>query len=52
MWFNLAAAHFPRSDNGDRSAVASNRDLVAEKMTLDKIAKAQRLAREWKPNSN
>jgi len=52
MWFNLAAAHFPASDSGNRSAAVSNRDLVAKKMTPDQIAEAQRLAREWKPKSN
>jgi TPR repeat protein len=49
MWFNLAAAHFPASDTDDRGAAVRNRDLVAEKMTPDQIARAQRRAREWKP---
>jgi TPR repeat protein len=40
MWFNLAAAA------GDADA-ARNRDLVAELMTIDQIAEAQQLAREW-----
>lgn len=40
MWFNLAAAA------GDADAV-SNRDFVAERMTADQIAEAQRFAREW-----
>jgi hypothetical protein len=45
MWFNLAGA------NGSVSAVKS-RDLVANQMTPDQIAEAQRLAREWKPKTN
>ena len=52
MWFNLAAAHFPASDADDRGAAVRNRDLVAEKMTPDQIARAQRRAREWKSESH
>jgi hypothetical protein len=52
MWFNLASARFPASDISYRSAARTNRDLVAEKMTRDQIAEAQKLAREWKPKSN
>jgi TPR repeat protein len=52
MWFNLAAAHFPVSDAINRSAARKDRDLVAERMTSDQLAEAQRLALEWKPNSN
>ena len=49
MWFNLAAAHFPVSDTSNRSAARKNRDLVAEKMTPDQIAEAEKLALDWKP---
>ena len=42
FWFNLAAAA------GDRDA-ANNRDFVAERMTPNQIAEAERLAREWQP---
>ena len=42
MWFNLGATQ------GDAKAT-KNRDTVAEKMTPAQIAKAQKLAREWKP---
>jgi hypothetical protein len=52
IWFNLAAAHFPVSDTSNRSAARKNRDLVAEEMTPDQIAEAQKLALEWKPKSN
>ncbi len=41
MWFNLAA------HNGLEVA-GKNRDIIATEMTPQQIAKAQRLAREWK----
>ncbi len=47
MWLNLAAS---RSSPGKhRSQAATNRAVVAAKMTPAQIAEAQRLAREWKP---
>ncbi len=46
MWFNLAASRFPPGENRDNSVF--NRDFVAAKMTPAQIAKAQKLAREWK----
>ena len=42
MWYNLAAARGLKIGR-------KNRDLLAEKMTPGQIAKARRLAREWKP---
>jgi hypothetical protein len=42
MWLNLAAA-------GGIEDAAEYRDVLTAKMTLAQIAKAQRLAREWKP---
>ena len=42
MWVNLAAAQ------GQEEAVAM-RDEIAQEMTPEQIAEAQRLAREWKP---
>ena len=45
MWFNLAAAQ----GDADAGRPAAARAAVAEKMTPDQIAEAQRLAREWKP---
>ena len=39
MWLNLAAV----------GGAAKIRDRVAEKMTPEQIAEAQRLAREWRP---
>jgi len=48
MWFNLAASD--RTDEG-RETAAKYRDSIAEKMTSEQIAYAQRLARLWKPKS-
>jgi len=33
---------------GDENAIKA-RDIVADRMTADQIAEAQKLAREWKP---
>ena len=48
MWYNLAASDLT---GDDRELPANNRDSIAEKMTAEQIAEAQRLAREWKPKS-
>ena len=42
-WFNLAASR------GD-TAAAAERDALAEKMTPEKVARAQALARAWRPD--
>ncbi len=44
MWLNLSAVH-----GGEKTM--RNRDFVTQQMTPDQIAKAQRLAREWKPEA-
>ena len=44
MWFSLATAQAT-----DRDAYVEARDAVAEEMTAEHTAEAQRLAREWKP---
>ncbi len=44
MWFNLSAA---QSSGDDRDKSVKGRDSVAELMTNEQIAEAQRLAREW-----
>jgi TPR repeat protein len=49
MWFNLAAARFPASDTRNRDLAIKNRDIVAKQMSREEIAKAQELAREWRP---
>jgi TPR repeat protein len=47
MWLNLAAANAWSSDMG--KFAANSRDRLAKEMTQSQIAKAQKLAREWKP---
>jgi uncharacterized protein len=44
MWLNLSAAQ-------GREGAAAFRDLIARRMTPAQIAEAQKLAREWKPNT-
>jgi TPR repeat protein len=44
MWLNLAATQ-------GRESAATFRDLVGRLMTPAQIAEAQKLAREWKPNT-
>ena len=44
MWFNLAAS---RSTGEDRETMVKARDDVADQMTREQTAEAQRLAREW-----
>jgi TPR repeat protein len=44
MWFNLSAAQ-------GREGAAAFRDLIARRMTPAQIAEAQKLAREWKSNT-
>ncbi len=46
MWFNLAAA---QSFGVYREPYVKARDAVAEHMTAEQIAEAQRRAREWTP---
>jgi hypothetical protein len=44
MWLDLAAA---RSTGELQESVIRSRDTVAQWMTLNQIAEAQRRAREW-----
>ena len=46
MWLSLAAAQV---STRNRDTYVELRDAVAEEMTPEQIAEAQRLAREWKP---
>ena len=46
MWLNLAAAQLTGED---RDLAVKGRDIVAEHMTADQLAEAQRRAREWTP---
>jgi uncharacterized protein len=45
-WMNVAAS---RAQGDSQKKYAKAREAVAEKMTPEQIAEAQRLAREWKP---
>lgn len=49
MWFNIAASQFAASKKEDRDGAIKARDYLATKMTTAQIAKAQKLAHEWKP---
>ena len=46
-WYHLASAGLSESDN--REKAVKGRDHVAEGMTPEELAEAQKLAREWKP---
>jgi hypothetical protein len=48
MWYSLAASDLT---DEDRETAVTNRDSVADKMTVEQITEAQRLAREWKPKT-
>lgn len=49
MWFHVAAAQFPASEPESRDGAIEARDFVAAKMSQPEIARAQELARQWKP---
>jgi TPR repeat protein len=51
MWSNLAAARFSEVDIDSLEDAAKVRDRVASKMPPAQLEEAQRLAREWKPDS-
>ncbi len=46
MWLSLAAAQVSAANRDTRIEA---RDAIAEQMTAEQIAEAQRLAREWTP---
>jgi CRP-like cAMP-binding protein len=48
MWFNIAASRLPSGDPRRLTAIEA-RDRLAEKMTQEQIAEAQKRSREWKP---
>jgi TPR repeat protein len=52
MWFSLAAALFSDTKNpsftGLREVATMAREMLAERMTQDQIAEAQKLAKEWR----
>jgi TPR repeat protein len=47
LWYTLAAAHF--SSDADRETAVRNRDLTAQRLTAPQLARAQELARTWRP---
>ena len=49
MWFTLAATCFPASETEKRDKAIKDREEVAAKLTVEQIAEAERLAREWRP---
>jgi uncharacterized protein len=49
MWFELSASLFPPSKEESRDSALKARDSLAFKLTTAQIAKAQKLAHEWKP---
>ena len=51
MWFNLAAAGMPDAETDRRANAIRNRDQVARLLSPEELARAQRMAREWKQGS-
>ncbi len=49
MWYNLAASDLT-GEYKERNV--KNREEIAEELTAEEIAEAERLAREWKPKSS
>jgi len=49
-WYNLAESRLPLGD--DQETARKNRDNTEKRMTSAQIAKAQKLARKWKPKPN
>lgn len=47
-WYNLAASRSTIDSNRDNSI--EMRDLLAARMTIEQIAEAQKLSRDWKPS--
>ena len=46
MWWDLAALRFPMA-TGEREAAVTGRDSVAQRLSPEQVAEAQRLASEW-----
>ncbi len=56
MWFDLAASGYAAHQNEDwaienRDWAARNRSWLAGQMSTGDVAKAERMARQWKPRS-
>ena len=51
-WYNLAASRASSSDPDLREMAVRSRDRIATRLTPAQLAKAQRLAREWRPRTS
>src|SRR5262249_52331134 len=51
-WLNLAASRFLPSEAVNRARAIKNRDIVAKKMSQQRIEEAQSLVRNWKPRQS
>ena len=49
-WFNLAASQISASDKRGKALAVEGRERVARRLTAAQLARAQRLAREWRPD--
>ncbi len=49
IWFSIAASRFPASDGTHRHLAAQNRDRIAAHLPASIRARAQRIARMWRP---
>ncbi|MXY38705.1 MAG: hypothetical protein F4Y62_02725 [Rhodospirillaceae bacterium] len=52
MSYNLAASRSSESEEGIRAAAVRGRERVGAKLSPAGIARAQRMAREWRPGTN
>ena len=51
MWSNLAVSRFSATEKERRERAWRNRDLVARLLSPEALARAQRMAREWRPRA-
>ena len=51
-WYNLAASRASSSDPDLREMAVRSRDRIAARLTPTQLAKTQRLAREWRPQTS
>ena len=51
-WYNLAASRTSSSDPDLREKAVRSRDRIATRLTPAQLARAQRLAREWRPGAS
>jgi hypothetical protein len=50
MWLNLAVSRLPFGDA--RDTAVKLRESVAARMTVEQIAQAQKMSRDWKPKQS